>query len=178
METTPSLASDLEHRLEISVWVSGFWRTFLTVRLSVLHVEQAVPKRLSTGGAHETGGVPRLPQGVHHFLQHTTRYFTPPKKKTSTTTNYGRNQNSETIRTIRKINGFIQHPRWRKINKIWIKANCRIIQLCCIYFWSTSGLHPEPHHFPITVHRSNVHFFTLRFQWAKAYCTISAPGWI
>lgn len=40
---------------------------FLTVRFSVLHVEQAVSERFSTGGAHEAGGVPCLPQGVHHF---------------------------------------------------------------------------------------------------------------
>lgn len=43
--------------------------TFLAVRLPVLHVEKAVSKRFPAGGAHEAGGVPRLPQGVHHFLQ-------------------------------------------------------------------------------------------------------------
>lgn len=40
---------------------------FLTVWLSVLHVEEAVPKRLLTGRADEAGGVPCLSQSVHHF---------------------------------------------------------------------------------------------------------------
>lgn len=44
--------------------------TFLAVRLSVLHVEEAVAKRLPAGGAHKAGGVPRLAQSVHHFLSH------------------------------------------------------------------------------------------------------------
>lgn len=47
-------------------------RTFLTVRLSVLHVEEAVSKRFAAGCADEAGGVPRLPQGMHHLLQHAT----------------------------------------------------------------------------------------------------------
>lgn len=40
---------------------------FLTVWLSILHVEEAVPKRLLTGGADEAGGMPGLSQRVHHF---------------------------------------------------------------------------------------------------------------
>lgn len=55
------------------IWMNRI-RTFLTVGLPVLHVEQAVSERFATGGADEAGGVPRLPQSVHHFLQDTTRY--------------------------------------------------------------------------------------------------------
>lgn len=40
---------------------------FLAVRLPVLHVEQAVSEGLPTGSAHKTGGVPGLPQRMHHF---------------------------------------------------------------------------------------------------------------
>lgn len=40
---------------------------FLTVRLSILHVEEAVSKGSSTGCTHEAGGVPRLPQSVHYL---------------------------------------------------------------------------------------------------------------
>lgn len=40
---------------------------FLTVWLSILHVEEAVPKRLLAGCADEAGGVPCLSQSVHHF---------------------------------------------------------------------------------------------------------------
>lgn len=40
---------------------------FLTVGLSVLHVEEAVSKCFATGCTHKAGGVPRLPQSVHHF---------------------------------------------------------------------------------------------------------------
>lgn len=40
---------------------------FLTVRLSILHVEEAVSEGFAAGCTHETGGVPRLPQSVHHF---------------------------------------------------------------------------------------------------------------
>lgn len=43
--------------------------TFLTVRLSILHVEETVPKGLLAGRADETGGVPCLSQSVHHFLE-------------------------------------------------------------------------------------------------------------
>lgn len=35
--------------------------TFLAVRLSVLHVEEAVSKGFPTGSAHKAGGVPCLP---------------------------------------------------------------------------------------------------------------------
>lgn len=40
---------------------------FLTVGLSIFHVEEAVPKRLLAGCTDKAGGVPRLPQGMHHF---------------------------------------------------------------------------------------------------------------
>lgn len=46
-------------------------RTFLAVRLPVLHVEEAVPEGFAAGRANKAGGMPRLPQGVHHFLSHT-----------------------------------------------------------------------------------------------------------
>lgn len=32
-------------------------------------MEEAVPKRLLTGGADEAGGMPGLSQRVHHFLE-------------------------------------------------------------------------------------------------------------
>jgi len=37
-------------------------------------VEEAVSKGFSAGCAHEAGGVPRLPQGVHHLLQHRAKH--------------------------------------------------------------------------------------------------------
>lgn len=43
--------------------------TFLTVWLSIFHVEETVPKGLLAGRADEAGGVPCLPQSVHHFLE-------------------------------------------------------------------------------------------------------------
>lgn len=43
--------------------------TFLTVRLSILHVEEAVSKRFLAGCTDEAGGMPRLSQSVHHFLE-------------------------------------------------------------------------------------------------------------
>lgn len=51
---------------ESSVWSAC--GTFLAVRLAILHVEEAVSKGFAAGRAHEAGGVPRLPQSVHHFL--------------------------------------------------------------------------------------------------------------
>lgn len=50
--------------------------TFLTVRLPVLHVEKAVSKGLAAGRTHKAGGVPRLPQSVHHLLQHAVTQLT------------------------------------------------------------------------------------------------------
>lgn len=46
----------------------GRRRTFLAVRLPVLHMEEAVTEGFAAGGAHKASGVPRLPQSVHHFL--------------------------------------------------------------------------------------------------------------
>lgn len=43
--------------------------TFLTVGLPIFHMEKAVPKRLLAGCTDEAGGVPRLSQGMHHFLR-------------------------------------------------------------------------------------------------------------
>jgi hypothetical protein len=43
--------------------------TFLTVWLSILHVEEAVPKGLLAGCTDKAGGVPCLSQSVHHFLE-------------------------------------------------------------------------------------------------------------
>lgn len=43
--------------------------TFLTVWLSIFHVEETVPKGLLAGRADEAGGVPGLSQSVHHFLE-------------------------------------------------------------------------------------------------------------
>lgn len=40
---------------------------FLTVWLSILHVEEAVPKGFLAGCTDEAGGVPCLSQSVHHF---------------------------------------------------------------------------------------------------------------
>lgn len=40
---------------------------FLTVRFSVLHMEEAVSEGFTAGCTHEAGSVPCLPQGVHHF---------------------------------------------------------------------------------------------------------------
>lgn len=40
---------------------------FLAVWLSIFHVEEAVSKGFAAGRTHEAGGVPRLPQGMHHF---------------------------------------------------------------------------------------------------------------
>lgn len=40
---------------------------FLAVGLPVFHVEEAVPERLLACRTHKAGGVPCLPQGVHHF---------------------------------------------------------------------------------------------------------------
>lgn len=40
---------------------------FLTVWLPILHMEEAVTKWLSAGGTDKAGGVPGLPQGMHHF---------------------------------------------------------------------------------------------------------------
>lgn len=42
--------------------------TLLAVGLPVFHVEEAVPEGLLAGCTDEAGGVPRLSQGVHHFL--------------------------------------------------------------------------------------------------------------
>ena len=42
--------------------------TFLTVRLSIFHMEEAVSERLSTGGTHKAGCVPCLSQCMHHLL--------------------------------------------------------------------------------------------------------------
>lgn len=43
--------------------------TFLTVGLPVFHMEKAVPKGLLAGCTDEAGGMPRLSQGMHHFLR-------------------------------------------------------------------------------------------------------------
>lgn len=43
--------------------------TFLTVWLSILHVEEAVSKRFLAGCTDEAGSVPCLPQSAHHFLE-------------------------------------------------------------------------------------------------------------
>lgn len=43
--------------------------TFLAVGLPIFHVEEAVPKGLLARCTHEAGGMPRLPQGMHHFLE-------------------------------------------------------------------------------------------------------------
>lgn len=40
---------------------------FLTVRLSILHVEETVSKRFLAGCTDEAGGMPCLSQSVHHF---------------------------------------------------------------------------------------------------------------
>lgn len=40
---------------------------FLTVWLSILHVEETVSKCFTTCSTHKAGGVPCLPQSVHHF---------------------------------------------------------------------------------------------------------------
>lgn len=40
---------------------------FLTVWLSILHMKEAVTKWLSAGSTDKAGGVPGLPQGMHHF---------------------------------------------------------------------------------------------------------------
>lgn len=42
--------------------------TFLTVGLPIFHVEEAVPEGLLAGCTDKAGGVPRLSQGMHHFL--------------------------------------------------------------------------------------------------------------
>lgn len=43
--------------------------TFLTVGLSVLHVEEAIPKGLPAGSTDKASCMPSLPEGMHHFLK-------------------------------------------------------------------------------------------------------------
>lgn len=40
---------------------------FLTIRLTILHMEETVSKGLSTSRTHKAGGVPGLPECMHHF---------------------------------------------------------------------------------------------------------------
>lgn len=64
-------APDLCTRLQSAPRISATLlpNTFLTVGLSILHVEEAIPKRLPAGSADKASGMPSLPQGMHHFLK-------------------------------------------------------------------------------------------------------------
>lgn len=130
------------------MWAGPRPPTFLAVRLSVLHVEEAVAERLPAGGAHEAGGVPRLPQSVHHFLSHTntTRlrhvcvcvFTTNPTLLTETHSTAYRQQQviSEVIFTLNNT----LHSRWtawrhRRCQQTGEQSNsgtgvCRCVQVC------------------------------------------------
>lgn len=64
---SPAVSMHMKHTIPVQDCPDC--HTFLTVRLPVLHVEQAIPKRLLTGSTDKATGVPSLSQGMHHFLQ-------------------------------------------------------------------------------------------------------------